>query len=299
MSAHGQTISFLQRRLAEAGVFVKHRHGQNFLIDLNLLNMLVAAIDLQPQDVILEVGTGMGGLTMLMAPQAAAIVSAEIDPQMHQLASEELIDFPNVTLLRLDALASKNRLSPELLAAVDERLAAIPGAQFKLAANLPYNVATPLISNLLDLDRPPVSMTVTIQKEVAERLIAEPGSKDYGALSIWVQSQCAAQIVRIMQPSVFWPAPKVESAIVHIELEPDRRARIPDRRFFHDFIRAMFMHRRKFLRSVLISAVKDRLDKAEVDQILAALALDPGSRAEQLAPADMLRLCEGVRTFAQ
>ena len=291
----GQTISFLQRRLAEAGVRINKRHGQNFLIDLNLVNMLVDAADLGPDDVVLEVGTGMGGLTMLMAPRVAAVVTVEIDPRMHQLASEELIDLPNVVLLQADALKGKNHLNPLLMDAVREQLAAGPGRRFKLAANLPYNIATPLISNLLDLDDPPVAMTVTIQKEVADRLVAVQGTKDYGPLSIWVQSQYRAEIVRVMQPSVFWPPPKVESAIVQIVLEPERRQIIPDRRFFHDFVRAMFMHRRKFLRSVLILAVKDRLEKPDVDRILAEQQVDPHARAEQLPPERMLSLCEAVR----
>ena len=291
----GQTVSFLQRRLAEAGVRINKRHGQNFLIDLNLLNMLVDAAELGLDDVVLEVGTGMGGLTMLMAPRVAAVVTVEIDPRMHQLASEELIDFPNVHLLQEDALKGKNHLNPRLMETVREQLAAGPNRRFKLAANLPYSIATPLLSNLLDLDDPPVTMTITIQKEVADRVIAAPGTKDYGPLSIWLQSQCRAEIVRVMQPSVFWPPPKVESAIVHIVLEPERRQLIPDRKFFHAFVRSMFLHRRKFLRSVLISAVKDRLDKSAVDRILAALQVDPHARAEQLPPEAMLTLCEAVR----
>ncbi len=295
MPSQGQTISFLQRRLATAGVHIKHRHGQNFLIDLNLVNMLVEKANLGPDDVVLEVGTGMGGLAMLMAPRVAAVVTVEIDPQMHQLASEELIDFPNVFLLLQDALKTKNQLDVRVIDAVREQLSVGINRKFKLAANLPYNIATPLLSNLLDLDEPPQSMTITIQKEVAERIIARQGTKDYGALSIWLQSQCDAEIVRIMAPTVFWPRPAVESAIVHIQLNAERRALIPDRKFFHDFVRAMFLHRRKFLRSVLISAVKDRLEKPVVDEILAATGIAPDCRSEQLSPAEMLRLCEAVR----
>ncbi len=169
-----------------------------------------------------------------------------------------------------------------------------PQRRLKLVANLPYNVATPLISNLLALDRPPATMTVTVQKEVADRIVARPGVKDYGGLAIWVQSQCRAEIVRVLPPSVFWPRPKVSSAFVQIALDETLRQRIPDRAFFHDFVRSMFMHRRKVLRSELLSARKE-FNKAQVDELLAGLGLEPTVRAERLGPEEMLRLCEAVR----
>jgi 16S rRNA (adenine1518-N6/adenine1519-N6)-dimethyltransferase len=223
------------------------------------------------------------------------VVSVELDPQMHQLASEELIYFDNVLLMRRDALKNKNRLNPDVLAAVSERLSAGADRRFKLAANLPYNIATPIITNLLACDMPPETITVTIQKELAERIVARPGTKDYGALSIWVQSQCEPQMVRVMPPAAFWPRPKVHSAIVHIRLRRDWRERIPDLEFFHTFARSMFFHRRKFLRSVILSAYKGRLDKPEVDAIMASLGFGETTRAEQLDVATMLRLCETIR----
>ncbi|MEN6498166.1 MAG: 16S rRNA (adenine(1518)-N(6)/adenine(1519)-N(6))-dimethyltransferase RsmA [Thermoguttaceae bacterium] len=283
------------RRLSEVGIHPRTQLGQNFLIDLNLLDVLVRAAEIGPDDVVLEVGTGTGSLTALMAQQAAAVVTVEIDREMFRLAGEELEAFANVRMLMVDALKGKNHLNPEVLEAVGEQLAAGPGRHFKLAANLPYHIATPLVSNLLTLDRPPATMTVTIQKEVADRITAEPRSKDYGSLSIWVQSQCRVETVRILPPTVFWPRPKVHSAIIQITLDEQLRGRIPDRRFFHEFVRAMFMHRRKFLRSELLSAFKDRLDKPQVDAILARMALGADARAEQLSVEQMLALCEIVR----
>ncbi len=216
--------------------------------------MLLETARIGPDDVVLEVGTGTGGLTMQMAPLAAAVVSVEVDRDLHQLAGEELFRYPNVTLLLADVLRTKSRLEPTVLEAVQQQLAAAPGRRLKLVSNLPYNVATPLISNLLVLDAPPVSMTVTVQKEVADRIVAPPGVKDYGAFSVWVQSQCRAEIVRVLPPSVFWPRPKVSSAFVQIELDETRRQRIPDRAFFHEFVRSLFCHRRKVLRGELVSA---------------------------------------------
>ena len=293
--SRNQTLSFLMRRFSEVGIHPRTQLGQNFLIDLNLLDVLVRAAEIGPDDVVLEVGTGTGSLTALMAQQAAAVVTVEIDREMFRLAGEELETFANVRMLMVDALKGKNHLNPEVLEAVGEQLAAGPGRHFKLAANLPYHIATPLVSNLLTLDRPPETMTVTIQKEVADRITAEPRSKDYGSLSIWVQSQCRVETVRILPPTVFWPRPKVHSAIIQITLDEQLRGRIPDRPFFHEFVRAMFMHRRKFLRSELLSAFKDRLDKPQVDAILARMALGADARAEQLSVEQMLALCEIVR----
>jgi 16S rRNA (adenine1518-N6/adenine1519-N6)-dimethyltransferase len=230
-----------------------------------------------------------------MAEQAASVVTVELDPVLAALAGEQLHGLPNVRMIQADVLANKNRLNPAVLELVDQQLAAGPDRRMKLVANLPYNIATPILMNLLALDRPPVSMTVTIQKELAERIVARHDTKDYGALSIWVQSQCRAEIVRIMPPSVFWPRPKVDSAIIHIELDAERRGQIPDLAFFHQFVRAMFFHRRKYLRSVLVAAVKDRLDKPAVDEILAGLGLSGTVRAEVLDVSTMLSLAEAVR----
>jgi 16S rRNA (adenine1518-N6/adenine1519-N6)-dimethyltransferase len=293
-SSRNQTLSFILHRFKEAGLRPRGKLGQNFLTDLNLVRLLVAAAELGPDDVVLEIGTGTGSLTALLAEGAGRVITVELDQRLHQLAAEELDGYRNVRLLQLDALKNKNRLNAAVLAVIDEELG-VPGRRFKLAANLPYNVATPILTNLLALDRPPASMTVTVQKEVADRLAAAPGTKDYGSLSIWVQSQCRVEIVRVLPPSVFWPRPKVHSAIVQVVFEPERRARIPDRAFFHNFSRAMFLHRRKFLRSELATVVRDRLDKPDVDRILAAEGLDGQMRAEQLSVDAMLSLCERVR----
>jgi 16S rRNA (adenine1518-N6/adenine1519-N6)-dimethyltransferase len=290
-----QTRSFLIRRFQEVGISPKTKHGQNFLIDLNLLRLLHRSAELGPQDVVLEVGTGMGSLTALVAPDVAAVVTVEIDSQLFQLASEELSGLDNVTMLRTDALKNKNRLNPEVLDAVQHHLAAAPGRRFKLVANLPYNVATPVISNLLACETPPESMTVTIQKELAERITAPPRTKDYSALSVWVQCQCRAELVRVMPPSVFWPRPKVSSAILRLVLDPELRGRVPDLAYFHQFVRSMFLHRRKFLRSVAVSTFKDHLSKAEVDEVLATQQLGAQARVEELSVEQLIALCEAFR----
>ena len=295
MPSPRQTVSYLTARFREAGIRPDIRHGQNFLIDLNLLDLLLDAADIQPTDVILEIGTGMGSLTSRMAEKAAAVVTVEIDERLYALASEELVEFSNVLMLQVDALKSKNHLEPEVLAVIKEQLEVDPARRFKLVANLPYNIATPILSNLLTCDVVPVSMTATIQKELAERMTAVPSTKDYSALSIWMQALCDIQIVRILPPQVFWPKPKVHSAIVHIVPSPEKRQRIPDLTFFHEFVRSLFMHRRKFLRGVLIVMLKEKLDKTIIDELLAAFQFREDVRAEQLDVATIFALSEAVK----
>ncbi|MEX0818959.1 MAG: 16S rRNA (adenine(1518)-N(6)/adenine(1519)-N(6))-dimethyltransferase RsmA [Pirellulaceae bacterium] len=294
-AAPRQTASFLMQRFREVGLEPDKRRGQNFLIDLNLLEILAMEADIQDGDVVLEVGTGLGSLTSLMAQRAAAVVTVEIDKHLQQLASEVLDGFDNVTILRHDALKNKNNLHPAVIETIRAKLNEAPGRQFKLAANLPYCIATPIISNALSLPFVPKSITVTIQKELADRIIAKPSTKDYSALSIWIQAQCDAQILRTLPPQVFWPRPKVDSAIVQIVPNAEKRARIPDLEFFHAFVRSLFFHRRKFLRSVLVAAMKGRLTKPQVDAVLESQELGPTARAEELDVERMLDLCEAVR----
>jgi 16S rRNA (adenine1518-N6/adenine1519-N6)-dimethyltransferase len=297
--ANRQTISYLRRRFGQVGLEPNARHGQNFLIDLNLIELLAQAADIGPQDVVLEIGTGMGSLTALLAEKAGKVVTVEIDQHLHQLAREELERYDNVVMVKQDALRNKNHFAQPVLDTVRAALDSVPGAQFKLAANLPYNIATPIISNLLICELPPpVSMTVTIQKELADRIMAAPNSKDYGALSVWIQSMCRVELVRALPPTVFWPRPKVHSAIIKIILEPERRAAIPDLEFFHRFARSIFFHRRKFLRSVAISAFKERLSKPEVDAVLQAQGLGAEARSEQLSVDQFLELSERFRAVA-
>ncbi|MFL2870515.1 MAG: 16S rRNA (adenine(1518)-N(6)/adenine(1519)-N(6))-dimethyltransferase RsmA [Pirellulaceae bacterium] len=290
-----QTVSFIRNRFDEAGLRPVTRFGQNFLVDLNLLELLARTGEVGGDDVILEVGTGLGSLTALAAPAAAEVVTVEIDPHVFMLAQEELAVHENVTMLQQDVLRNKNAFSQNVLDILREKLAVAPNRRLKLLANLPYNIATPIISNLLRTDLDPSLIVVTIQKELGDRIVANPGTKDYGALSIWIQAQADAEIVRIMSPKVFWPRPKVHSAIVAIRPNEEKRSRIPNLAYFHWFTRAMFFHRRKFMRSVILSAFKKRLDKPTVDEVMSEMSLGPDARSEQLAVEEMIQLGELLR----
>jgi 16S rRNA (adenine1518-N6/adenine1519-N6)-dimethyltransferase len=293
-----QTKSYLMARFREMGIQPATRHGQNFLIDLNLHQVIINAADLDDRDVVLEIGAGTGALTELMAQRAAAVVTVEIDSHLFQLASEVLVDYPHVAMLNVDALKNKNNFNAAVLDAIGQHLSAGPGRRLKLVANLPYNIATPVLSNLLSCPYTPHSMVATIQLELAQRIIAQPWSKDYSALSAWIQVQADAEIVREMAPSVFWPEPKVQSAIIRITVDAERRAAVPDLRYFHQFTKAIFLHRRKFLRANLVSALKDTLDKPQIDEIIAEMGFADDARAEQLDVPTLLRLTELVRARA-
>lgn len=290
-----QTLSFLSRTLEKAGLQPKTKYGQNFLVDLNLLNILIDGADLTPSDVILEIGTGLGSLTKTMATKVGAVITVEVDRDLQALASKELKSFSNVQLLSCDALRNKNHLRDEVLDAVRAAMGRIPNAKFKLVANLPYNVATPIISNLLTIAPLVERMVVTIQKELGERITAPPSCKDYSALSVWMQALGDCEVLRVLPPTVFWPQPKVDSAILRIRPNPAKRSRIADLEFFHTRLRALFFHRRKFLRSQLATALQDDLDKPQIDAIMQSKGYAPNLRAEQLTVEQIIELLEACR----
>jgi 16S rRNA (adenine1518-N6/adenine1519-N6)-dimethyltransferase len=293
-----QTKSFLIERFREMGITPATRHGQNFLIDLNLHRLLIDSAELTKEDVVLEIGTGTGALTTEMAKRAGGVVTVEIDSHLYELASEELLEYPHVTMLNFDALHNKNAFDPRVMDAVGEKLAELPNSRFKLVANLPYNIATPVLSNLLLCPHVPHMMVATIQKELGDRIVAKPWSRDYGALSVWMQSQAHAEIVRIMPPTVFWPMPKVDSAIVKIVTDFEKRAAIPDLKYFHQFVKMIFIHRRKFLRANIVAAMKGHLEKSDIDEVLAEMGLAEDTRTEQLDVATLFRLTELIRAKA-
>lgn len=290
-----QTTAYLKELFKQVGFTIDARRGQNFLVDLNLVDLLLKSAAIGPDDVVLEVGTGTGVVTERTSGLAAHVVTVEIDPRLAQLARERLVDRANVTLVEGDALAGKHRFAPELLDAVDAALAASPRGRLLLVANLPYCVATPVISNLLTRPRPFDAAVVTVQREMAERMTAVAGTHSYNALSVWVGAQCRGEIVRVLPPSVFWPRPKVDSAIVRLDLEPERRAAIGDLARFHEFVRDVFCHRRKVLRGVLLRLAGGKqtdVARERVERLYAAFGLPGDIRAEDIPPDEFVRLVQ-------
>jgi 16S rRNA (adenine1518-N6/adenine1519-N6)-dimethyltransferase len=290
-----QTLSYLRTLFEEHGIRPKRKLGQNFLIDLNLLDLILRTAELTTEELAVEVGTGTGSLTARLLEQAGAVLSIELDTAFYHLARETLGEQDRLVLLHTDVLRNKNELNPDILNARDELQTRCGCPRWKLVANLPYAVATPVISNFLLTERPPERMVAMVQLEIAERLLARPGHKDYGALTVLVQSLADVWLVRRLAPSVFWPRPKVASAIVGIRPSPRRRERLTQRvgsvQRFRTFLRDLYTHRRKNLRGALAAMPSGRLPKEEVDRKLAELGLAGTGRAEELDLEQHLRLC--------
>jgi len=285
-----QTRTHLMSLFERIGLHPRSDLGQNFLIDLNILEFIVKTAELSKNDVVLEVGAGTGGMTAFMAKEAAAVVSVEVDPNMAAMAREMTADFDNVTLINVDALKNKNRFRPEVIEVVQAELAKDPARRLKLVANLPYSIATPVVSNLVASDLPWERMVITIQLELAQRMTASPGRSSYGALSVWLQSQCHVKLVKRLGPQAFWPRPQVNSAVVRLVPAPGKSGPIADRKFFQDFLRRLFVQRRKMMRSVLVGMYRKELDKPQVDAILDELKFAPKARAEDLQPYELVKL---------
>jgi 16S rRNA (adenine1518-N6/adenine1519-N6)-dimethyltransferase len=288
-----QTLSYLRQLFEQHGLHPKKKLGQSFLIDLNLRDLVVRAADLDAADVVLEVGTGTGSLTGRLASLAGAVLSVEVDSDFHRLARELFGPRANLRLLHCDVLKNKNTLNPVVTQALAELCAQSPHARLKLVANLPYAVATPVLANLLLLDLALERMVAMIQLELAERLLARPGSKDYGALAVLFQSVAHVEMVRgPVSPTVFWPPPQVFSAIIRIRPDVAKRARVGDVAHFRAFLRDLYTHRRKNLRSALAGLPSGRWSKREVDVNLARLGFEGTLRAEDLDLEAHLRLAK-------
>jgi len=293
-----QTLSYLRGLMENHGLEPKAKLGQNFLIDLNLIDVVIRAADLSYEDCVLEVGTGTGSLTARLAQEAGAVFTVEIDRDFHRLAQTIIGGRANVVSHLGDALARKNELSTTMLKGWAELAKKFETRQLKLIANLPYAVATPIITNLLLLpDLPIERMVVMVQWEIGERLRAQVGTKDYNSLSVLVQSVADVEIVRKVAPTNFFPKPKVDSAIVMIKPNPAKRAMVGDVAKFRAFLRDLYTHRRKNLRAALIGwpQAEGRHEKADVDRILKEVGLDGNVRAETLDLEQHLRLS---RAFA-
>jgi 16S rRNA (adenine1518-N6/adenine1519-N6)-dimethyltransferase len=286
-----QTLSFLRNLFEQRGIRPKSKLGQNFLIDLNLLDLIVRTAELTREDLVLEVGSGTGGLTAHLAQEAGIVVSVETDPAFFALTQETVAGRENVKLIHGDILKNKNELDPEVFATLEAALRQSGLQRLKLVANLPYVVATPVIANLLLTDMPIDRMVVTVQWEIAERLTASSGTKDFGSLSVLVQSVADLEIVRRLGPKVFWPRPQVSSAIVLIRPNAAKRKQVGNVHRLRHFLRDLYAHRRKNLRGALAAMAHDPREKPEIDRQLEDLNLPGTIRAEELDIEQHLRLC--------
>jgi 16S rRNA (adenine1518-N6/adenine1519-N6)-dimethyltransferase len=253
---HVQTKREITGMLAAAGVRPRKRFGQHFLIDGNLMRRLVESAELEPSDCVLEVGAGTGGLTDLIVGRVRELICVEIDRDLYVILEDRFREASGVTLIRGDVLESKHRL-------MDKVDRAVRGGNrdgcVKLVANLPYQVATPLVMNLLLDYRQMRRLAFTLQREVADRITAQPNRKAYGPLSILSQSLCEIKQVAKISPEAFWPRPTVGSSMIRMDVGKTPFGNRDELRGFAALVRATFDHRRKTLRSALGYAVSEQI----------------------------------------
>lgn len=269
------------RVLRAYGLRPRKRWGQHFLVSRRALDRILEAAGLTPADAVLEVGAGLGTLTVALAQRAGRVIAVEIDPALLPPLSAAVGVFPNVTVVHADIL----HVDPEAL------LSGATGPR-KIVANLPYNVASPLIVSLLERPLGLERMVMTVQREVAQRLAAGPGTKDYGALSVAVQFRAQAEIVGRIPPSGFFPSPDVESAIVRLVVRPAPPVQVTDEAAFFRVVRAAFAQRRKTLRNTVAAVLA--LPPAQVEAACREAGIDPRRRGETLTLAEFAALTEAL-----
>jgi len=274
-----QTLTEIRAELAARGIRPKHRFGQNFLHDRNQLRKLLAAARVGPGDLVLEVGPGTGTLTEELLDAGCRVVACELDPDMASIVRARNLHRMGhgpgrLTVVEADCLDGKHAVS-------DAVLAELGGERFALVANLPYQAATPLMATLVERHPECVAQSVTIQREVADRLAAHAGGEHYGPISVTMALLAEVELVSVLPPGCFWPAPKVTSAMIAIRPRPGARA-VADWPAFSGFVQRTFGQRRKQLGSILGR------------DAVAAAGFDPVRRPETLSPREWVELHEAL-----
>ncbi len=259
------------------GIRPKKRFGQTFMIDPNLLAAMVRDAGVTRRDVVLEIGTGIGALTEIIAEAAGAVVTVEIDIALARIAGEKLAAFNNVEIVVTDFLGPSDTVAAEV-----ERMVLAHGESAPIiVSNLPYSTAGPIIAALILWDVPVRRAVLTVQKEMAERLVAKPGSRDYGRLSVLVQKAAGVEILRTIPSECFWPRPAVESAVVRLGR---RKISMEHAKMIEVLAGGVFQHRRKTIRNALLEATNLDVDGERADRLLRETGVDPSLRADQITP---------------
>lgn len=261
-------------------VFQK-KFGQNFLIDPHVLDKIVNAAGITKDDFVLEIGPGIGTMTQYLAAAAGKVFAVEIDKALIPILGDTLKDFPNVQVINEDIL----KVDVKKLAEEHNN-----GKPIKVVANLPYYITTPIIMGLFESGVPVDSITVMVQKEVAERMQVGPGTKDYGALSLAVQYYAEPYIVANVPPNCFMPRPKVGSAVIRLTRHEKPPVEVKDEKLMFRLIRASFNQRRKTLANGLNNSSELSFTKEEIQQTIEACGFPPGVRGEALTLEDFARL---------
>ena len=270
----------LNKIMREFGISFNKKLGQNFIIDSNIINKIIEAAQIDKDTAVLEIGPGVGTLTQRLAQKSKKVVSVEIDSHLIPVLNHTLSEFNNVKIINKDILKIdiKDLISDEF-----------PDADVKIVANLPYYITTPIIMNLLEEQLNIKSITVMIQKEVALRMVAKPGTKDYGALSIAVQYFTKPEIVFNVSKKCFNPQPKVDSVVVRLNLLEEPYIKVKDTHIFFNTVKAAFGQRRKTLLNALYNSGYFKLSKDEIADAIKNSNISEAQRGETLS----------IRQFAQ
>ena len=292
-----QTKHQIQQLLTSAGVRPNKRLGQHFLIDLNLMRLLLDSANINKNDVALEIGCGTGSLTESLVKKAGMVIAVEFDRVLAEIAKSQLANTPNLKLINADVLKSKHTLNPAVTNALETARKNYSG-RVLLVANLPYNVASPVIINLVTGPSIVDAMYVTVQKEVADRMTAPPGSSHYGALSIFLAATGDVKTIRVLKPTVFWPAPKVDSEMVSFVRNQAKSERIENMKLFIETVNLFMGHRRKMLKTSSKLVKKEQLKIENWPKIFKKCSIDPQKRPGQLRAEDFIaiaNLCHNAR----
>ena len=258
---------------------LKDSLGQNFLVDDNILDRIIALSEIE-NDEVLEIGPGIGNLTKKLASNVKRVVAVEIDDRLINLLNKELIDKDNVKIINADALeVDFNKYFNN---------------QFSVIANIPYYITSPIIMKMLEEDYDLNKLIIMVQKEVAERIAATPGGKDYGILSLVVQYYAKTNILFDVPAEAFFPQPEVESAVIELDIRENPAVEVKDKDFLFTVIKAAFQQRRKIVRNSLTKAANIDLNKEIVDQALNKAEINPRIRAERIPLKDFAELSNAL-----
>lgn len=271
--------------LNKYGFSFKKSLGQNFIVDTNILTNILKAAGVTEDVGVIEIGPGIGALTEQIAKQAERVVAFELDQRLDPILKDTLKPYTNVNIIFQDVLKA------DLKEVMNERFE--QNQQVKVVANLPYYVTTPILMRLLMSNLSIESITVMMQKEVADRMAAKPNTKSYGSLSIAVQYYTEAHVALHVPKTVFMPQPNVDSAVLHLQLREQPLVEVTDESFFFNLVQASFAQRRKTLRNNLARHFKDKLTKESLEEKLNSIGIDGRRRAESLTIEEFAQLANG------
>lgn len=272
----------VKRELEQYGVVVRKGLGQHFLVDRNIIQKIVDVARVTGEDVVLEVGPGLGEMTAILAGQARKMICVEIDPKLAAILKTKMLPFRNVEVIEEDILKMDFT-----------KLAEAGGQKIKVVANLPYQITTPLLFRLIESRKLFSELTLMVQKEVAERIVSPAGSKEYGPLSLLVQMFSDVTICFHVKPSAFYPRPKVESSVIRIQWKENLPVPVEDEAWFKNVVKKVMGYRRK----TLINALKySGLSHREAtEETLVGVGIDPQRRPGTLSLEEFLRLARILR----